>query len=401
MRKILILIVLGCFSCHNIHSQTTHQDSVETYNKINKWAVVKLTTAYMEDLKGWSPHSDDNEYSKSSQSEVKTYKKLVSDFENYTTEIDFEKVAKMLTEGWGKTRDSVFKKYKKELVDSINPNSYHFQSIQFVPEKTSTTINRKKVISEINKKYNSLLPKLEKKSEIVTEKAISTQSELNTTTTADNNKLSFLNIMVYLVLVISVLLNIFFIYKNKLKNKKIEPKKGDFQDFYESENKGLKNKNKRLENEVSELKNKLSNYKECTIKNTEEKLISNVIEDIKSQPIEMNIPKVVQTSTKLIYFPSPFENNRFANEDVSETEKTSSLYVAEIDKKTNQGDISLIETADFSRALNSPNIYLEKACNYENAYYSSAKGIKVIEDGKLVLEGEDWIVTTKIRIKFI
>jgi hypothetical protein len=124
-------------------------------------------------------------------------------------------------------------------------------------------------------------------------------------------------------------------------------------------------------------------------------------EDIKSTPIDLTIPKEKQTSIKLIYFPSPFEESRFANEDVSETEKPFSLYVAEIDKNTNRGNISLLETADLSRALNSPNTFLETVCNYENAYYSAAKAIKVIEDGQVALIGDDWVVSSKIKIKFI
>ena len=64
-------------------------------------------------------------------------------------------------------------------------------------------------------------------------------------------------------------------------------------------------------------------------------------------------------------------------------------------------NITLIETADLSRALNSPNTFLETVCDYENPYNPLAKGIKVMSDGEVCLEGQDWVVKKKIRIKFI
>jgi hypothetical protein len=118
----------------------------------------------------------------------------------------------------------------------------------------------------------------------------------------------------------------------------------------------------------------------------------------------MKIPtNLIKTSTKskTIYLPSPFEEQKFAVEDVSENEKPTSLYVAKIDSKTSKGTISLIETANLSRALNSPELFLETVCEYENQYNSLAKGIKVINVGELCLEGQDWVVTKKIKIKFI
>jgi len=54
-----------------------------------------------------------------------------------------------------------------------------------------------------------------------------------------------------------------------------------------------------------------------------------------------------------------------------------------------------------SRALNSPNLYLETVCDYENQYNTLSKGIKVINKGEVSLEGEDWVVKKKIKIKFI
>ncbi|MBG7613168.1 hypothetical protein IU405_13015 [Polaribacter sp. BAL334] len=134
---------------------------------------------------------------------------------------------------------------------------------------------------------------------------------------------------------------------------------------------------------------------------TAERVMENVdnsfLEDEK--PIIINLD-ILKTSKTLIYLPVPFKERRFAKEDESESKKTTSLYIVEVSKDKNEGIISLIESADLSRALNSPNIYLETVCDYENVYSPDAKGIKVVEKGKVVLEGQDWVVKKKIRIKF-
>ena len=59
------------------------------------------------------------------------------------------------------------------------------------------------------------------------------------------------------------------------------------------------------------------------------------------------------------------------------------------------------EDADLSRALNSPDHYLEKACVYENAFNINATSIEVIEEGEVKLDNQDWLVISKVKIKFI
>ena len=46
-------------------------------------------------------------------------------------------------------------------------------------------------------------------------------------------------------------------------------------------------------------------------------------------------------------------------------------------------------------------VNLETACIFDNEYFNNARGIKVLEKGEIKLEGEDWKVTKKVRIKFI
>lgn len=402
MKKFLLVLGMS-FLLTNASYGQTQQDSINAYNKVKKWAVVKLTIAYMEDLKGWPPHSAENEFDKSDPLEVETYKKINNKYRNYSTQVDLDQVAELLLNGWKKTRDSIFKKYKEDIVDSIKPNLYHFQEIEFVPEKTSTIINREKVIVEINKKYNSLLSTQKKVIEKHSSSKITTQqiSESNQIDIGSKNQSETGVYLVYILLTVSVLLNVYLIFRNRSKKKNRTPEKNKYQNYYESQNKVLERKNTALTQELDELKNIIKNYK---ILSKEDKVISQikeVVEDQKAPTMEFEIPKTEQAVKKLIYFPSPFENNRFAAEDESEIVKPTSLYVAEIDEVSNKGIITLIENADLSRALNSPNIYLETVCEYENAYNPNAKGIKVIKDGEVVLENDDWIVLSKIKIKFI
>jgi len=390
MKKIIFLIVFGCFSLTNIHCQT-HQDSIETYNKINKWAVVKLTIAYMEDLRTWSPEMEIENVKDSFVPEFEDYISLEKKHKQYSELIDLEDFVGFLNKSWSGTKKAVFENYKRELVDSISAND--FENIRFVPAKASTH-NRTSIIQVLNEKYSSLLPKVEN------EKDISPIRVLNSTA-IDIDKSDFGNILVYLALTIAFMLCIFLIIKllklkKKIKHIEKSRKRRDIKGL-ESQNKEFQNTIKSLHKEISNLRNQQNTYKHQS--ETDEVKYS--VESEKATVVELEVSDYQEGSRRLVYFPSPFENNRFANEDVSETEKPSSLYIAEINKNTNRGIISLIETADLSRALNSPNTYLETVCDFENAYNSSVKGIKVIKDGEVVLEGEDWIVKPKIRIKFI
>lgn len=387
----------------NISYAKTQQDSIEAYNKVKDWAVVKLTIAYMEDFKMWPPSSSENELSKSDSLEVKTYQELIERFDQYTDAIDLDEVDAMLSKGWEKTRKSVFKKYKLDLIDSVQNNN--FNNVIFTPEGTGNSINREKALVQINKFYKSFLSGVELQENSINDKNEPFNSIDSTERKQESNLSSTL---FYSLLAISISLNIVLVLKSFKTKKRINRKvdRGSRENY-----KGLEYINLELQNRIRSLENKnelleKEVLKERTLqdpKNNElegsEKEKS--IEDQKAPIVEFEISKTLESEQKLIYFPSPFENNKFAIEDVSEIEKPTSLYVAEIDENLNKGIISLIETADLSRALNSPNTYLETACDYENSHSPTAKEIKVIKDGEIVLEGEDWVVKNKIRIKFI
>lgn len=402
MRKIRCLFII-CFLSIQSNSAQTRQDSITAFKKVNKWAVVKLTIAYMEDLRNWSSETDKSKLDEKFRDEFEDYKNYKSKYDEYVQNIDLEKFRNSLKNNWPSTESNVFQNYKRELLDSILV--YNFENILFVPEK-SRKIKRLEAISEIRGKFISILPKdrqVTKKKEVL----VPTSSSRSFNNRPE--EISLLNMIVYIVLAVAILLVLFLAFALKKVFKEL--------DYLKRENKkakilqvnpgsssknsqtieNLKRKIQALEKENTELSNRvILDNRNSKIDNNEKP-----IEDKKSVPLELSIPKNYQSKTKLIYFPSPFENNRFANEDLSETQVPFSLYVAEIEGNTNRGSIRLIETANLSRALNSPNTFLEPVCNYENAYSSSAKEIKVIAEGYVVLEGEDWVVKTKIKIKFI
>lgn len=219
------------------------------------------------------------------------------------------------------------------------------------------------------------------------------------------------------LLVLSFILNVFLaikILRNKNYYKSVirrkdnsnERKLKDLSDRYDN----LEITHKKCVEERDYLRNYNYNSQKFKIDNEEiveipmitqkvlEKVENSFVEDEKSKTINLEISK---KSNVILYLPVPFKERRFAKEDASESKKSTSLYIVEVSEEKNEGIISLVESADLSRALNSPNIYLETVCDYENVYSPEAKGIKVVEKGKVVLEGQDWVVKKKIKIKFI
>lgn len=404
MKKFIIGLIISLLLINSGYSQVTKKDSIEAFKKLNKWAVVKLTIAYMEDLRDWSSKTDEKRFNTNQKIEWETYKKLNDEYSELRIDVNLDSVSKYLLKGWVKTRDEVFKSYKLELIDSVK--RIHFKNIIFNPEKTKIVSNRTKVIEGINKHYDKLIAK---KHTILSSsrQKIMNPKNLENRSIIHKVGIDWGQMTLYVFLVISILLNVFLI---KLKSKKkvkdnVKEKKQNFESFYKSENKTLKEKNKNLINEINQLKTKkTSTVEKNNLVRNRKTQVEKSLEF--QQPIEEAKPITVvfensEIKKKFIYFPSPFEERRFAIEDASEIEKPTSLYVVKVDDNVNRGSISLIGTADLSRALNSPNIYLETVCEYENAYNSEAKGINVIEEGEVVFEGEDWVVKSKIKIKFI
>lgn len=219
-----------------------------------------------------------------------------------------------------------------------------------------------------------------------------------------------IDIVIYIILVISVLLNAVLLISriNKKNDLPVKNTDVDFEQWYNIEKRAkdkLKDENWRLNKQLNSLQNnELLNEivtKDTSIENKTEPIVSSPTIEQKYEDEKPHIVEFEMTKLENIYLPSPFENNRFSIEDISSEQTSSSLYQIILDSTNTSGKLLILENADFTRALNSPDLFLEKACLYENAFNPTANGIIVVEPGKVKLDNQDWLITEKIKIKFI
>lgn len=133
-----------------------------------------------------------------------------------------------------------------------------------------------------------------------------------------------------------------------------------------------------------------------SIKTTKPLIENTNKEEEKPINVSFDIPKM-----RKVFLPSPFEEKKFSIEDVSFDRNQSSLYYIDLDSSEKSGYIYILEDSDFTKALNSPAQFLEKVCLFENAFSNNATRIENVIKGTVVLDGDDWLVKEKIRIKFI
>jgi hypothetical protein len=423
-RKITFIILVFFFA--NLSYSQNKKDSLKAYNEIKNWAVARLTIAYIEDYKGWDDSKPDLK-TKNEQDEWDSYKKIKNKYSKYSNNVNLDTLNNELSIAWSKTRDNVFNKYKLELIDSIT--RFNFKKIVFIPSKNSNKETsseelkkRTETIQAIKEQYNYTL-KIFSTENIADENVLKNAQNTNTRRTSNSQEFSTFPLV---LLILSLIFNLFLIINLRSSKKKKGSRRTETSENYtkldnayqnsQNENRSLKKENEDFNQQIRDLKERISQYSNSVnilvagdqirkdeVQNT---FTQNDIENKETQFVEeeksiTNNLDIHKQKTTLIYLPSPFEERRFAIEDASPAETPTSLYVVNVHANTYEGDITLIETADLSRALNSPNIYLETVCEYENAYNSEAKGIKVVEDGEVVLEGEDWVVKSKIKIKFI
>ena len=319
MKKFLLAIVLLVIPVCTVFGQSSTSKDSLAYLKLNKWAVVKLTIAYMEDV------------GMKQGNEKKTYDNLKSKYETFSDEIILEDFEKALSDGWTTTKIKVYDKYKKELVDSVS--NYNFNNILFKPLGNENS--RSIALSQINEKFDSL---------VQTKQPARIEKPQVFKSTPENSpvhsKTSLFEMAMYLLLVISIFLNIFLFFKFKSRRKEQKPDKVSKHDYlHNSEKRELRSEIEQLRKENSLLKLEIETNKQTQIStlNNNEVIIKEEIPvvDVISETINLEV-KNEQNLKKTIYLPTPFEERKFAIEDVSETEKQISLYVAEIDLKNKQ-----------------------------------------------------------------
>lgn len=230
-------------------------------------------------------------------------------------------------------------------------------------------------------------------------------------TTLVSEPFDFTKIVIYIVLGFSVLLNIALLFYVMKKNSKSRlpssETNGNYDDYYrtlDSSKNALIEENNNLKIKISSLQNKdfpMNEVdREVSSENRTKMTMSSPAIDQSYEDETPNIVDLTIATPDHIYLPSPFEENRFSVEDSSNERTSSSLYQIILNPSQSSGKLFIIESADFTRALNSPDHYLKKACIYENMFSPKAKGIEVVQPGMVKLENQDWLITEKVKIKF-
>jgi len=418
MRKLIVLLWVFLLSITSTIAQSSDENE-EVYDQLKEWAVAKLTIAYMEDLYLFTP---DEKGDRGSEREYKTYKKLHTDYTIFKEDINLDSISELLKKGaWSGASKDQFLKYKNELLNSGYNN---FRNIIYTPSNTYQSFpikksNRDIALVQINDSFNSLSQNNEETTIVEvdddndndndnTEESKNNEIPIQTTPTRNKNNTLFslfLKIFIGFLLVISF----FFNYKLNEKIKRIRKERDRSKSSRKKNLYILTQTQQELfskNNEIENLKGRLvkiedpdrisDNYSSNSPSNER---IPEILPEIISETIELEVSK--QHLTEIIYLSSPFQNLTFANEDASKEKTLNSLYLVEFDKHMQTGELSVMVDADLSRALNSPDSYLETACTYDNEYFNNARAIQVTEKGEIKLDGDDWNVTKKVKIKFI
>ena len=78
------------------------------------------------------------------------------------------------------------------------------------------------------------------------------------------------------------------------------------------------------------------------------------------------------------------------------------FYKVTLDNTLQLGELSVISSnALINTAFNSHDMFLKSVCEYSNTLESFHNDISTITPGKVRLEEDEWVVTQKVKIKFI
>ena len=417
MKKYIMMLLVALLPITSSFAQTK-QDSIAAYNELKEWAVVKLTIGYIEDYKQWTPNTANGK----SKQEFETYNSLIRSYGSFSDEdIDLNDVAKELSNGsWKKTRENVFDNYRSQLIDNEGVSDFGSLSLYDKGLKKGT-INTKQALEDIKGKFDSIIQEsiIQEGENVQIIKDVNSKKPEVAVQQYRNNvhpkKRESNNMFIYILgglLIASLIMNVILLKaKKEVKSlkKKISERDKKYEDlekeknslFYNSQRnnnrannnseiENLKKDNESLKKEIQELREKLDN----SLNNTSEQVTENPTV-VEFDNTELSKP------TQIIYLPRPQEEKLFLNKHAKNVKDERYLYEVDFNTVTKEGALKLIEDADFARALNSPERYLEKACIYDNEYSHNARQVKVTEEGEIRLEGDNWIVTKKVRIKFV
>lgn len=174
----------------------------------------------------------------------------------------------------------------------------------------------------------------------------------------------------------------------------------------EDEIQSLSEKNKKLKTELELLTDGQAQYQK--VNRVQEihpaslaAVITPTIAEAKLEPvvIALEAPKPTIIS---YYFQGPYEECKFFAESGSDEKKFRYLYRIEtIENDSAFGKLYLEPSSvELDILRNYSDTILKPACEYTNGFHSSFGNVSMISPGRVVRQGDDWIVKEKVQIKF-
>ena len=407
----MLLVIL--LSITSVFAQT-RQDSIESYNSTKNWAVVKLTLSYIEDFRSdFAQVKDISEIKNNEKKEYATYLKLRNKYGAYNDNVDLDAISQVLKEGsWKNAESKVFQKYKKDIIEG---DMISYQTVGFSPNTIGEY--REKALIEINKEYNSNIAGLVNLRKVNNKKNDATANidsvkqtdanvnsrKVDTQQSNDNGIMFYLGIALFAV---SILLNLFFIKKNLQSSSKFDKLNAKLRRMQKENEKfqyDLQNKSKqsRVSSNSNNEIDKLRKDNARLVQQLDEFKRKSSAQPISNSTTGNSVKKSKSSSSSIIYLPRPQDEGVFLKKHAKDEYDDRYLYQVNIDNNKSVGKLSLISNADFARALSSPERYFEKVCDYENEYSNNARSVIVVQKGEIQMQGEEWIVIKKLKIKFI
>ena len=135
-------------------------------------------------------------------------------------------------------------------------------------------------------------------------------------------------------------------------------------------------------------------------KETDEKPFS---KEYRSEAVEIELEIDVNKPRKELFLPFPYEERKLYDGNRSESPNNDTFYRIALEGSLLEGKL-FVQASDhlIINAFNSPEMYLKRACDYVNTLDSNIHSeIQTAEPGKVRLEGDDWVVNEKVKIKFV
>lgn len=185
---------------------------------------------------------------------------------------------------------------------------------------------------------------------------------------------------------------VFLIYRLKQRRNSINDLK-EQNSKLEKSNKELEKANRKQEQEKTNLQTK---------KKDEEKKIKQQQKREKNKEGSKEEVSSPKTQAIKVFYSMPDEDGTFTLREKQENSSRNSNYSIEFMTDSNTGTLKFLSSSNDRATVDKRTLILQPACDIENtsdAY--NAQSIRMISEGEVQRQGDNWRVTKKIKIKFI